>query len=77
MCLCVSVANKITTEEPAIMILSVINGIVRYKKLNGDREKNLRQAAVNFCRRSLMNGNMKGQHSETRIDNRSKSQEQT
>jgi hypothetical protein len=42
------------------MILSVINGIVRYKKMNNDPPKNLRKAAVDFCRCSLMNGNIEG-----------------
>jgi len=41
-------------EETAIMILSVINGIVRYSRMNPDPEKILREAAVEFCRRSLM-----------------------
>jgi AcrR family transcriptional regulator len=41
-------------EETAILILSVINGIVRYSRMNPDPEKNLREAAVEFCRRSLM-----------------------
>ena len=45
-------------EETAILILSVINGIVRYSRMNPDPGKNLREAAVNFCRRSLM-GNIK------------------
>jgi AcrR family transcriptional regulator len=47
----------VPAEETAIMILSVINGIVRYRRINQDPKKNLRQAAVAFCRRSLMNGN--------------------
>lgn len=42
--------NQVPAEETAILILSVINGIVRYKDLN----KNMREAAVDFCRRSLM-----------------------
>ena len=51
---------RVPAEETAIMILSVINGIVRYKKMNNDPPKNLRKAAVDFCRRSLMNGNIEG-----------------
>ena len=43
---------RVPAEENAILILSVINGIVRYKDIN----KNMREAAVDFCRRSLMNG---------------------
>ena len=69
----------IPLEETAILILSVINGIVRYAcpvefpqkgthrrwdstggRMNPDPEKNLREAAVEFCRRSLMKGNTQG-----------------
>ncbi len=74
---------QVPAEGTAIIILSVINGIVRYArpvefphrgthsseiypplvdstggKINQDPKKNLREAAVEFCRRSLMNGNM-------------------
>jgi AcrR family transcriptional regulator len=52
--------GQVPVEETAILILSVINGIVRYSRMNPDPKKNLRKAAVDFCRRSLMNGNMKG-----------------
>ncbi len=67
--------NQVPAEETAILILSVINGIVRYARpvefphrgthrrwdSTGGRaslnpEKNLREAAVEFCKRSLMNG---------------------
>jgi len=48
--------EKVPTEDTAIMILSVINGLVRYQNMNQDPKKNLRKAAVEFCRRSLMNG---------------------
>jgi AcrR family transcriptional regulator len=41
-------------EETATLILSVINGIVRYGQMDLDPEKNLRESAVEFCRRSLM-----------------------
>ena len=51
---------RVPAEETAIMILSVINGIVRYSRMNRDPGMKLRRAAVEFCRRSLMNGNMKG-----------------
>ena len=47
-------------EETAILILSIINGIVRYGRMNPDPEKNLREAAVSFCRRSLINNNAHG-----------------
>ncbi len=52
--------NRVPAEETAIMILSVINGIVRYRRMSKDQNNNLREAAVEFCRRSLMNGHMKG-----------------
>ena len=52
--------GQVPVEETAILILSVINGIVRYSRMNPDPKKNLRKAAVDFCRRSLMNGNMRG-----------------
>jgi len=38
------VFENVPAEETAIMILSVINGIVRYKKLNGDPKNNLRKS---------------------------------
>jgi hypothetical protein len=44
--------TPVPLEETATLILSVINGIVRYRGIN----KNMREAAVDFCRRSLMNG---------------------
>jgi hypothetical protein len=40
-------------EETAILTLSVINEIVRYSRMNKDPDKNLRKAAVDFCRRGL------------------------
>jgi len=52
--------ENVPAEETAIIILSVINGIVRYQKMNPDPGKNLRKAAVDFCRRSLMNGSREG-----------------
>lgn len=42
-------------EETATLILSIINGIVRYSRMNRDPDKKLKKAAVDFCRRSLMN----------------------
>ena len=53
-------------EETAILILSIINGIVRYGRMNPDPEKNLREAAVSFCRRSLINNNAQGKQRKTR-----------
>jgi AcrR family transcriptional regulator len=52
--------DNIPAEETAILILSVINGIIRYSRINPEPNKNLRRAAVDFCRRSLLNGNIKG-----------------
>jgi hypothetical protein len=46
--------EQIPVEETAILIISVINGIVRYRKMNQVLEKNLCKAAIDFCRRSLM-----------------------
>lgn len=46
--------EQVPVEETAILILSVINGIVRYSRMNVDPKKNLKKAAVDFCRRSLM-----------------------
>lgn len=51
---------RVPAEETAIMILSVINGVVRYRRVSQEPEINIREAAVDFCRRSLMNGNIKG-----------------
>lgn len=52
--------TPVPLEETAIMILSVVNGIVRYSRMNPDPEKSLREAAVEFCRRSLMKANAQG-----------------
>ena len=48
--------TPVPLEKTAILILSVINGIVRYRDTNRVLEKNLCKAAIDFCRRSLMNG---------------------
>jgi len=48
--------TPVPLEETATLILSLINGIVRYRDIN----KNMREAAVDFCRRSLMNGSKGG-----------------
>jgi AcrR family transcriptional regulator len=50
--------EPVPAEETAILIQSVINGILRYSRMNRDSGKNLRQAAVDFCRRSLMKKHM-------------------
>jgi hypothetical protein len=48
--------EQVPIEETAILIISVINGIVHYRNTNRVLEKNLCKAAIDFCRRSLMNG---------------------
>ena len=48
--------TPVPLEETATLILSVISGIVRFRGIN----KNMREAAVDFCRRSLMNGSKGG-----------------
>ena len=48
--------TPVPLEKTATLILSLINGIVRYRDIN----KNMREAAVDFCRRSLMNGSKGG-----------------
>ena len=46
-------------EMKLALILAVINGIVSYQNTDQDPDKNMQQAAVDFCRRSLMNGKQK------------------
>ena len=46
--------EQVPVEETAIRILAVIDGLVRFSRMKQDPEKILRQAAVEFCRRSLM-----------------------
>jgi AcrR family transcriptional regulator len=48
--------EQVPVEETAILILSVIDGIVHYSRMNRNPKKNLKKAAVDFCRRSLMIG---------------------
>jgi len=48
--------EQVPFEETAILIISVINGIVRYRRRTKEQKENLRKAAVAFCRRSLMKG---------------------
>jgi len=48
--------EEVPVEETANLILSVINGIVRYSRINRDPKTNLREAAVEFCKRSLLIG---------------------
>ncbi len=47
-------SKKESILKTAILVLSVINGIVRYSRINLDPEKNLLEAAVAFCKRSLL-----------------------
>jgi hypothetical protein len=46
--------DQVPIEETAILILSVINGIVHYNRMSKDPEKKMKGATVGFCRRSLM-----------------------
>jgi len=48
--------EQVPVEETAILIISVINDILRYRMMNRVLEKNLCKAAIGFCWRSLMNG---------------------
>jgi AcrR family transcriptional regulator len=41
-------------EETAELLVASINGIIRYQVLNPGRSEDMRQTAVEFCRRSLM-----------------------
>ena len=52
--------EQVPVEETAILIISVMNGIVRYRRMNPDPEKNLRDAAMEFCRHSLMKASTQG-----------------
>jgi AcrR family transcriptional regulator len=52
--------ETIPVEETANLLVACINGIIRYKAMNPGNSDNMRQTAIDFCRRSLMNGNMKG-----------------
>jgi len=52
--------EQVPVEETAILIISVINGIVRYRKINQVLEKNLCKVAIDFCRRSLKSGSSRG-----------------
>ena len=46
--------EQVPIGETAILIISLINGILRYRKMQQDPKKNLCKAAIDFCRRSLM-----------------------
>lgn len=48
--------EQVPAEETALLILSVINGVVRYRRMSQNPEINMKEAAVEFCKRSLMNG---------------------
>jgi AcrR family transcriptional regulator len=52
--------EPLPVEETAGLLVAFINGIIRYKAMNLGNADNMRRTAVNFCRRSLMNGHIKG-----------------
>jgi AcrR family transcriptional regulator len=47
--------EPIPIEETANLLVACINGIIRYRAMNLGETNNLRQTAIDFCRRSLMN----------------------
>jgi hypothetical protein len=51
---------KVPVKPTANLLLAMINGLVRQRVLNLNRLKNMKKTAVDFCRRSLINGNMSG-----------------
>ena len=50
----------VPVDETASLLVAYINGIIRYKAMNMGEADNMRQTAIDFCRRSLMNGHRKG-----------------
>jgi hypothetical protein len=44
------------------MLFACINGIVRYRATKLGPLDNMRETAVDFCRRSLINGNGQGNY---------------
>ena len=52
--------EPIPIDETASLLVAYINGIIRYKAMNLGETNNMRQTAIDFCRRSLVNGNLKG-----------------
>jgi AcrR family transcriptional regulator len=52
--------EPVPVEETASLMVAYINGIVRYKAMNLGDTDNMCWTAIDFCRRSLMNGNIKG-----------------
>jgi AcrR family transcriptional regulator len=50
--------EPIPVEETANLLVACINGIIRYIAMNLGETNNMRQTAIDFCRRSLMNGHM-------------------
>jgi AcrR family transcriptional regulator len=51
--------EPLPVEETASLMVAYIDGIIRYKAMNHGENNNMRRTAIDFCRRSLMNGNMK------------------
>lgn len=52
--------ERVPVDETASLLVAYINGIIRYKAMNMGEADNMRQTAIDFCRRSLMNGHRKG-----------------
>jgi hypothetical protein len=53
--------DPVPLDETAGLLVAYINGIIRYKAMNLGDTDNMCQTAIDFCRRSLMNVNVKGQ----------------
>jgi AcrR family transcriptional regulator len=47
--------EPVPVDETASLLVAYINGIIRYKAINLEETNNMRQTAIDFCRRSLMN----------------------
>jgi len=69
--------EPVPVDETASLLVAYINGIIRYKAMNLGETNKMRQTAIDFCRRSLMNGNMNRYPLKTEEDKARKSQEQT
>jgi AcrR family transcriptional regulator len=48
--------EPLPVEETASLLVAFINGIIRYKAMNLAEVNNMRETAINFCRRSLISG---------------------
>ena len=50
----------VQVEATTNLLAALLNGIVRYQVNRSNQDNNLRQTTIDFCRRSLMNGNDRG-----------------